>query len=56
VGSPATSRPTQLLALRAKLDPATAAGFAGLLVVAADTPTYVRPDGVLVTSLASLGP
>jgi uncharacterized protein len=47
---------TQLLALRAKLDTATAARCAGLLVVAADTPTYLRPDGVLVTSLASLGP
>jgi uncharacterized protein len=46
----------QLLALRDKLDPGTAALCAGLIVVAADTPTYVRPDGVLVTSLASLGP
>ncbi len=45
-----------LLALQDKLDPATAARCAGLLVVAADTPTYLRPDGVLVTSLASLGP
>jgi uncharacterized protein len=47
---------THLLALRDKLDPATAARCVGLVVVAADTPTYLRPDGVLVTSLASLGP
>lgn len=45
-----------LLALRDKIDPATTARCAGLIVVAADTPTYLRPDGVLVTSLASLGP
>ena len=45
-----------LLALRAKLDPAVAERCAGLLVIAADSPTYLRPDGVLVTSLASLGP
>ncbi len=45
-----------LLALRDKLSPATAAACAALLVIVADTPTYTRPDGVLVTSIASLGP
>ena len=45
-----------LLALRDKLDAATAERCAGLLVVTAQSPTYLRPDGVLVTSLASLGP
>jgi uncharacterized protein len=45
-----------LLALRAKLASAVVERCAGLVVVAADTPTFLRPDGVLVTSLASLGP
>jgi len=27
-----------------------------LLLVVADSPTYVRPDGVVVTSVAALGP
>lgn len=27
-----------------------------LLVIVADSPTYTRPDGVLVTSIAALGP
>ena len=45
-----------LLALRDKLDAAVRAACSALLVVVADTPTYVRTVGVLVTSLASLGP
>lgn len=45
-----------LLALRGKLSPATNAACGALLVVVADSPTYTRPDGVLVTSIASLGP
>lgn len=45
-----------LLALRDKLAPDTQARCAGLLVIVADSPTYLRPDGVAVTSLASLGP
>ena len=45
-----------LLALRDKLSPEANARCAALLVVVADSPTYRRPDGVLVTSLASLGP
>ena len=47
---------SHLLALRDKLDPAVVERCAGLLVVVADSPTYIRPDGVVVTSLASLGP
>jgi uncharacterized protein len=45
-----------LLALREKLSPAAKAACGALLVVVADSPTYMRPDGVLVTSIASLGP
>ncbi len=45
-----------LLALKEKLSPAANAACGALLVVVADTPTYTRPDGVLVTSIASLGP
>lgn len=45
-----------LLALQKKLSPATNAACGALLVVVADSPTYTRPDGVLVTSIASLGP
>jgi uncharacterized protein len=45
-----------LLALREKLDPGVQTRCAGLLVVVVDSPTYLRPDGVIVTSLASLGP
>ncbi len=45
-----------LLALRAKLSPAANAACGALLVVVADSPTYMRPDGVLVTSIVSLGP
>jgi predicted AAA+ superfamily ATPase len=45
-----------LLALREKLSPEVNANCGALLVVAADSPTYTRPDGVAVTSVASLGP
>jgi len=45
-----------LLALKEKLSPATNAACGALLVIVADTPTYTRPDGILVTSIASLGP
>jgi hypothetical protein len=45
-----------LLALRDKLSPSTNAACGALLVIVADTPTYTRPDGILVTSIASLGP
>ncbi len=45
-----------LLALRDKLAPDIQKLCAGLIVVVADSPTYVRTDGVGVTSLASLGP
>ncbi len=45
-----------LLAMREKLDADVRAACSALLVVVADTPTYVRKDGVVVTSLASLGP
>lgn len=45
-----------LLALREKLSDLANAACGALVVVIADTPTYVRPDGVIVTSLAALGP
>ena len=45
-----------LLAMHDKVDADVRATCSALLVVVADTPTYVRKDGVLVTSLASLGP
>lgn len=45
-----------LLALRGKLDERTNARCGALVVVVADSPTYIRPDGVIVTSIASLGP
>jgi predicted AAA+ superfamily ATPase len=45
-----------LLELRKKLSPAANAACGALLVVVADSPTYTRPDGILVTSIASLGP
>jgi predicted AAA+ superfamily ATPase len=45
-----------LLALRDKLSPEANAACGALLVIVADSPTYTRPDGVLVTSLAALGP
>lgn len=45
-----------LLALQGKLSPEANANCGALLVVVADSPTYTRPDGVVVTSVASLGP
>jgi predicted AAA+ superfamily ATPase len=45
-----------LLALREKLSPTTNAACGTLLVIVADSPTYTRSDGVVVTSIASLGP
>ncbi len=45
-----------LLALHAKLSPEVNAACGGLLVIVADSPTYRREDGVLVTSIAALGP
>ena len=47
---------SNLLALRDKLDAAVRAACSALLVVVAEAPTYVSTDGVVVTSLASLGP
>lgn len=44
-----------LLALRDKLSPETSAACGALVVIVADSPTYARPDGVLVTSIAALG-
>lgn len=45
-----------LLALRGKVAESTRARCGALVVVVADSPTYRRPDCVLVTSLAALGP
>jgi len=45
-----------LLAPKEKLAPATNAACGALLVIVADSPTYTRPDGILVTSIAALGP
>jgi len=45
-----------LLALRGKLSADTNAACGALVVVVADSPTYTRPDGVVVTSIAALGP
>ncbi len=45
-----------LLALRDKLSAEANATCGALVVVVADSPTYTRPDGVVVTSIASLGP
>lgn len=47
---------TNLLAMREKLDDAARATCSALVVIIADSPTYLRRDGVIVTSLASLGP
>jgi len=44
-----------LLALRDKLSPEAGAACGALVVIVADSPTYTRPDGVLVTSIAALG-
>jgi len=45
-----------LLALRKKLSDAANEACAGLMVVVAESPSYVRDDGVIVTSLSALGP
>lgn len=45
-----------LLAMGAKLSPEANDLCGALVVVVPDTPTYTRPDGVVVTSLAALGP
>jgi uncharacterized protein len=45
-----------LLALRKKLSAAANEACGALLVVVADSPTYTRPDGVIVSSVAALGP
>ena len=45
-----------LLALRAKVSDGVQALCGAVVVVVADSPTYMRPDGVLVTSVAALGP
>lgn len=45
-----------LLALRGKLTDGVNDARGALVVVVADSPTYTRPDGVVVTSVASLGP
>lgn len=45
-----------LLALRQKLSSEANAACGALVVIVADSPTYTRPDGVVVTSVASLGP
>lgn len=45
-----------LLALGKKLSAEANAVCGALVVVVADSPTYVRDDGVIVTSLAALGP
>ncbi len=47
---------SHLLALREKLAEPVRASCGALVVIVADSPTYVRADGVLVTSIASLGP
>lgn len=45
-----------LLSLRDKLSAEANDACGALMVVVADSPTYTRPDGVIVTSIASLGP
>lgn len=45
----------KLLALRRKLTDEVVGRCGALVVVGADTPTYTRPDGVVVTSVAALG-
>lgn len=45
-----------LLALRKKLSDEANAACGALLVVVPDGPAYMRPDGVAVASVASLGP
>ena len=45
-----------LLSLQEKLTPSANAACGALLVIVADSPTYTRADGVVVTSIAALGP
>lgn len=45
-----------LLAMRDKLSAEVKQRCGALVVVVADSPTYVRADGIIVTSIASLGP
>lgn len=45
-----------LLALREKLADDVNTRCGALIVVVADSPTYTRPDGVIIASIASLGP
>jgi predicted AAA+ superfamily ATPase len=45
-----------LLAMRARLSDEANAASGALVVVVADSPTYTRSDGVVVTSVAALGP
>lgn len=45
-----------LLALRGKLADEVNDRCGSLVVVVADSPTYTRPDGVIVTSITALGP
>ncbi|MFC1530036.1 ATP-binding protein [Gemmatimonadota bacterium] len=45
-----------LLSLQKKLTEETNEACGAHVVVVADSPTYTRPDGVIVTSIASLGP
>lgn len=45
-----------LLALHTKVADEVRSRCGSLVVVVADSPTYTRPDGVLVTSVAALGP
>lgn len=47
---------TNLIAMHGKLATDAQARCRGLVVVVADSPTYRRPDGVIVTSIAALGP
>ncbi|HZJ10951.1 MAG TPA: DUF4143 domain-containing protein [Trueperaceae bacterium] len=47
---------TSLLKLKEKVEPRVRDLCRALVVVTPNAPTYVRPDGVIVTSLASLGP
>lgn len=47
---------SNLLAMRGKLTADAQERCRGLIVVVADSPTYRRPDGVIVTSIAAIGP
>ena len=47
---------SNLLAMRGKLAADAQERCRGLVVVVADSPTYRRPDGVIVTSIAAIGP